>query len=176
MKINEFIEYMTKNTNRTMKEDQVMSLAKKALEVKKYLSIGAKKDLVDKIVNDCIYYYDGIYKIDGIEKYVYFTMYVINAYTNLELSEDVESDFDLLSESDILPIVVGAIGKEYDDVNIFLQLKCDDILMGNSVEAQFGKLCTYIIDSMDRLQKNIGTFADNFQKEDFVKMINMLKG
>lgn len=176
MTINTFIEYMKKNTNRTMKEDQFMSVAKKALEVKKYLGIGAKRDLVNKIIDDCVYYDNGIYKIDGIEKYVYFTMYVIDEYTSLELSEDVESDFDLLSESDLLPIVIGAIGKEYDDVNILLQLKCDDILVDNSIEAQCGKLCDYIIDSMDKLQENISMFADKIQKEDLLKLFNMIKG
>lgn len=176
MKIKDFIEYMTKNTNRTMKEDQVMSLAKKTLEVKKYLAIGKKRDLVNKIINDCVYYDNGIYKIDGIEKYVYFTMYIIDAYTNLELGEDIELDFDLLSESDILPVIVGAIGKEYDDVNILLQLKCDDILMDNSVEAQCGKLCNHIVESIDELKANIGTFTNDFNKEDWIKMLNMFKG
>ena len=183
MNINEFIEYMKKNTNRTMKEDQFMSVAKKALDVKKYIPIGEKKNLIDRIINQCIYYTDGVYKIDSIEKYVCFTMYIINAYTNLELSENIESDFDLLSESDLLPIVVGAIGKEYDDMNILLQLKCDDILVDNSVEAQCGKLCTYIVDSLDMLQDNIGTFADNLQikklfenKEDLIQILNTLKG
>ena len=185
MKINEFIEYMKKNTNRTMKEDQFMSIVKKALDVKKYIPIGEKKNLIDKIINQCIYYTDGVYKIDGIEKYVYFTMYVIESYTNLELSENIESDFDLLSESDLLPIVIGAIGKEYDDVNILLQLKCDDILVDNSVEAQCGKLCTYIIDSLDNLQDGLSKFTEGLQldklldgtgKENLTQLLNTLKG
>lgn len=185
MKINEFIEYMKKNTNRAMKDDQFMSIVKKVLDVKKYIPIGQKKDLVDKIINRCIYYTDGVYKIDGIEKYIYFTMYIIDAYTNLELSENIETDLDLLSESDLLPIVIGAIGKEYDDMNILLQLKCDDIMVDNSIEVQCGKLCTYIIDSLDNLQEGLGEFANGLQfdklldgknREDLIQLLNTLKG
>ncbi len=80
MKINEFIEYMQKNANRTMKEDQLLSTVKKILDIKKYIPIGKKKEIIDKIINQCIYYADGVYKIDGIEKYLYFTMY--NLYFN----------------------------------------------------------------------------------------------
>lgn len=183
MKINEFIEYMKKNTNKNMKDDQFMAIAKKVLEVKQYLNISAKRDLVNKIIEDCIYYDNGIYKFDGIQKYVYFTMYVIDTYTNLELSEDVEYDFDILSESGLLPIVIGSIGKEYDDINILLQLKSDDILMDNAIEAQFGKLCTNIIDILDNVQNKIGVFADNLQidkllknKENLVKIMNTPQG
>lgn len=185
MKINEFIEYMKKSTNRAMKDDQFMSIVKKVLDVKKYIPISEKKDLVDKIINQCIYYTDGIYKIDGIEKYLYFTMYIIDAYTNLELSDNIESDFDLLSEAELLPVVVSAIGQEYDDMNILLQLKCDDIMADNSIEVQCGKLCTYIIDSLDNLQDGLGKFAEGFQldklldgatKEDLVQLFNTLKG
>ena len=99
-------------------------------------------------------------------------MYVIDAYTTLELSENIENDFDVLSESDLLPMVIGVTGKEYDDVNILLQLKCDDILMANTVEAQFGKVCECVLDMLDTVNK----FADKVQLEDLVKMLGMLKG
>ena len=185
MKINEFIEYMKKNTNRTMKEDQFMAIVKKALGVKKYIPISQKKELIDQIIHQCVYYSDGIYKIDGIEKYLYFTMYVINAYTDIELSDNIESDFDLLSEAELLPVVVGAIGREYDDMNILLQLKCDDILVDNSIEVQCGKLCTYIIDSLDNLQDGLSKFTEGLQldkflngtgKENLTQLLNTLKG
>lgn len=185
MKINEFIEYMQKNANRTMKEDQLLSTVKKTLDIKKYIPIGKKKEIIDKIINQCIYYADGVYKIDGIEKYLYFTMYIIDAYTNLELSDNIEDDFDLISEAELLAVVVSAIGKEYDDMNILLQLKCDDIIMDNSIEVQCGKLCTYIIDSLDNLQDGLSEFAKGIQldklldgasKEDLVGLLNALKG
>ena len=117
MKIVEFVDYTKKNTNRVMKEDQVASLINKTLEPKSYISIKEKKDLVEKIVDKTIYYEDGIFKFDGIDRYMYFTMYTLEAYTNLELSEDVANDFDALSESKLLPAVICLIQKEFDDIS-----------------------------------------------------------
>ena len=103
-------------------------------------------------------------------------MYVIDAYTALELSENIEDDFDMLSEFDLLPIVVGAIGKEYDDINILLQIKCDDILMDNAIEAQFGKACEGVLDMLETMKNTVNALTDKVQIEDLVKMFGMLKG
>lgn len=140
MKIIEFIEYMQKNTTRTMRDDQIQQMVQRVLEVKTYLGIKEKRDLIDNVINECILYENGVYKFDGIAKYVYLTMYTIAAYTNLELSDDVEIDFDMLSEAKLLPIVVGVMQEEYNDVNILFQMQCDTVLAGNSVEALMGKL------------------------------------
>lgn len=152
MKVNEFIEYMGSNINRTMKNEQIVALAKKQLDVKKYISIKDKKELVDKIIDKCIYYTDGTFSIDGIDCYMYFTMYTIDAYTNLEI-DDVEMAFDALSESGLLPVVIGALGQEYQDVNTFLNMKRDEILDNNSVEKQIGRL-------FDDVLYKVGDFSD----------------
>lgn len=176
MKVNEFVEYMKKNTNRATREDQVLSMAQKQLEAKPYLSIKAKRDLIDKIIDACLLYDDGVYKFDGIAKYVYFTMYTIEAYTSLELNEDIEDDFDLLSESKLLPIVISTIQNEYDDVNILLQMQCDSLLENNSVEAQMGKFCDRAMDLMDNLEVGIKGFVDQMPIEnlDLTKIFNIL--
>lgn len=155
MKINEFIDYMKKNTNRTTREDQVASLINKAIEPKAYLGFREKRDLVDKIVNRTVYYENGIFKFDGIDRYMYFTMYTIEAYTNLELSDDVVADFDALSESKLLPAVICLIQKEFDDVNIFLQMRCEYIMEDNSIEAQVGKLLAVVSEKLDGLENGL---------------------
>lgn len=149
MKINEFIDYMKKNTNRTMKEDQVLSLVKRTVEVKQYIPLKEKKELVEKIISSCIYYDNGVYKINGIDKYMYFTMYTLAAYTNLEFGKDVEEEFDVLCESKLLPVLVCLIQQEYDDVNVFLQMQCDYVLEDNSIEAQVGKFLDNILEKVD---------------------------
>lgn len=168
MKTNEFIEYMKKNTNAATRGEQVVSLAKKTLEIKSYLGIKDKKNLVDKIINKTIYFDDGVFRFDGIEQYVHFTMLTIAAYTNLELSDDIEDDFDALSESKLLQVVVHLIQSEYDDVNLFLQMQCDHILENNSIEAQCGKFFSNILEKADRLEKNLSGFVNN---EDVAKML-----
>ena len=169
MKVQEFVDYMKKSTNRTMKEDQVASLINRTLEPKAYLSIKAKKELVNKIVNKTIYYEDGIFKFDGIDRYIYFTMYTIESYTNLELGEDVASDFDTLSESKLLPSVICLIQKEFDDVNVFLQMQCEYIMESNSIEAQIGKFLTNVLDKLDGVGNSLSKYLENVNVEELLQ-------
>jgi hypothetical protein len=160
---------MGKNTHRTMREDQVASLINRVLEPKGYIGIKEKRELVNKIVNQTIYYTDGVFKFDGIDRYMYFTMYTLEAYTNLELSEDVTSDFDILSESKLLPAIICLIQKEFDDVNVFLQMQCEYILDDNSIEAQIGKFLTNILDKIDNVEDVLSGFLKNINIDEFLK-------
>lgn len=161
MKVQEFVDYMKKNTNRMMREDQVASLINRILEPKGYIGIKEKRELVNKIVNQTIYYEDGVFKFNGIDRYMYFTMYTIDAYTNIELSEDIAFDFDMLSESKLLPAVICLIQKEFDDVNVFLQMQCEYVLDGNSVEAQVGKFLNNILEKLDDLGSGLSEYLKN---------------
>lgn len=176
MKVNEFVEYMKKNTNQATREDQVLSMVKKQLVAKSYMSIKEKRNLIDEIIDSCILYEDGIYKFDSISKYVYFTMYTIAAYTSLELSDDIEEDFDVLSESRLLPVVLSIIQNEYDDVNILLQMQCDSLLENNSIEAQFGKLTNGILDFLNNSEVSLKSFVDKIpiEKINLTKIFNAL--
>lgn len=169
MKVNEFVNYMKKNTNRTMKEDQVASLANRTLEPKVYLGFNEKRELVDKIISKSIYYVDGIYKFDAIDRYMYFTMYTLEAYTNLELSDDVVADFDSLSESKLLPVVICLIQQEFDDVNVYLQMQCEYVLADNSIEAQVGKFLTDILDKFDGVNDNLFKYISKIDINELMK-------
>ena len=169
MKVNEFVNYMKENTNRTMREDQVTAIVKKSLEPKVYLSVKDKKAIVEKIIDKCIYFQDGIFKFDGIDRYIYFTMYTIEAYTNLELDNDIEHDFDLISESKLLPIITCMIQQEFDDVNIFLQMQCDYIMAANSVEAQIGRFFDSILEKADMFGEGLSQLVSKVDLESLME-------
>ena len=180
MTIREFIDYMKKSTNRTTKEDQVASLMNRALEPKAYLGIKEKRLLIDKIVDKTIYYDNGIFKFDEIDRYMYFTMYTIEAYTNIELSNDVVADFDELSASKLLPAVICLIQQEFDDVNLFLQMQCGYILNGNSIEAQLGRFLNGILEKLDNVETGLSKYLKNINinellkhKDKIASMLNM---
>jgi hypothetical protein len=181
MKVQEFIDYMKKNTNTIMKEDQVLSLVQKVADVKQYIGIKEKKQLVDKIINECIYYDNNVYRINGLEKYIYFTMYTIEAYTNLELDADVENDFDLLSEAKLLPVLICAMQQEYDEVSIYLQMQCDFILENNSLEALVGEFFNDILDTIGTFENKLSKYVDNidmdklFNSELVGKLMNFIQ-
>ena len=127
MKINEFIDKMTQNKSKLLKAEQIQAFIKKELNIKEYLSIKDKKRLIDNIVNECILYEDGVFKFDDIDKYICFTMRTIAAYTDLELSDDIEGDYDALCESKLLNAVIETFTGEYENIKVLLQMKCDYI-------------------------------------------------
>lgn len=162
MKIKELVELTSNSRNKLLKEEQLQQLVAKTIESKKYLSIKEKRALIDNIVDTCILYEDGVYKFDEIDKYITFTMKTIAAYTNLELSADIEDDYDELCKSNLLNIVIETFSGEYENVNLLLRMKCDYILSGNTMEAQFGKFLTdvtnQVSDFSDFLSKKMEDF------------------
>lgn len=158
----ELITFMSNGKNKMLNTDQLQALLKKKLEVKEYLGIKAKKELVDTIVDECILYEDGVFKFNDIDKYICFTMKTLAAYTNLNLSSDLEEDYDLLCEAKLLDSIISTFKKEYDDVNILLQMKCDYVLNSNSLESQVGRFLDGILDKVDVLVSSLSNKVDNF--------------
>lgn len=184
MKVQEFIKMMSEPKNRLLKTDQLQELIKKQLEVKSYIGIKDKKELIESIVNECILYEDGAFKFDDIDKYICFTMRTLEAYTNIEIS-DMENDYDMLCESKTLELIIGTFKKEYDDVNILLQMKCDYYLSKNTLEAQVGKFLDGLSEKLDVIVDSLANKVDGldlnnlqFNIEDLGKLmqfINMQK-
>ena len=168
MKINAFIENMNQNKSKLLKSEQVQSFIKKELNVKEYLSIKDKKQLVDGIVNECILYEDGVFKFNDIDKYICFTMRTIAAYTNIELSDDIEDDYDALCESKLLNAVIESFNGEYENVKVLLQMKCDYILSGNTIEAQLGRFFDGVLEKVD----GVAGALSNFDVSKLTEMFN----
>lgn len=184
MKVNELVNLMKQNKSKLLKAEQVQAFLKKELNVKEYLSIKEKKELVQDIVNECILYEDGVFKFDNIDKYICFTMMTIAAYTDIELSDDIEDDYDMLCKSGLLTAVVNTFTEEYDSVNLILQMKCDYILSGNTMEAQFGKFLEGVSDKLDVLvnaisgkiaETDIGKLMGDINREDVSKLLSFVK-
>ena len=145
MKVKELVEFANSGKNKLLKADQLTEAVKKEINTKDYIGIKEKKTLVDNIINECIVYENGIPRFDYIEKYICFTMRVIEAYTNLELSDDIEDDYDELCRNELLNVVIFTFEGEYENIKSLLQMKCDYILNDNSIEMQVGGFLTKFI-------------------------------
>lgn len=181
MKIKELVELTSNSKNRMLKADQLLEVIKKAIEVKDYIGIKQKKELINDIINDCVLYEDGTYKFDDIEKYICFTMKTIEAYTNLELSDDIEEDYDALCGANILELVLNTFKKEYDDVSILLQMQCEYVLGQNTIEAQIGKFLNELLEKTDDLVNVLSDKVRDFDisklpisKEDLKKLMKFI--
>ena len=185
MKVNELLKFVEKNRTKMLKAEQLQELLKKTLEVKKYIGIKNKKQLIDDIVNACVIYENGVFKFNDIDKYIFFTMKTIETYTNLELSSDIEEDYDMLCRSGVLELIISTFKKEYDNVSVLLQMQCDYVLSGNSIEAQIGKFLISLSEKIDNITGVISEKINNFDtselplgEEDLgklMKFINMQK-
>ena len=181
MTVREFVDYMKKNTNKAIREDQVIALVKKTLEVKEYLGIKEKKQLVDNIVNECVLYEDGVFKFNEIDKYICFTMRTIAAYTNLVLSADIEEDYDMLCKTKMLNMILESFLGEYDSVKVLLQMECDYTLSSNVIEAQIGRFLTALLDKVDGVITILGDKINDLNlkdlpinAEDFKKLLKFI--
>ena len=182
MKIAELVVLMNNNKTKLLKPEQIQAFLKKELNVIEYMSVKDKKSLVEDIVNECILYEDGVFKFDDFEKYICFTMKTITAYTNLELSDAMENDYDLLCKEKLLNPVIDTFIGEYENVKLLLQMKCDYILSSNSIEAQFGRLFDGVLNKVSDLAETLKNSANNFDinklpisKEDLNKVLDFAK-
>ena len=162
MTIKELIKLMNDPKTKMLKADQQQEAIKKKLNVKNYISIKAKRDLVESIANECVLYDEGVFKFDEIEKYVFFTMKTIEAYTNLELSDDIEDDYDMLCEAGLLNAVINTFSGEYENIKILLQMRCDYILSNNNIESQVGKFLTSLLNNIDSISGALAGKIDSF--------------
>ena len=107
MKITEYVEKATAKGYMPAAVNQQDDKIKKDLEVKSYLGIKAKRKLIEDIVDETVIYENGLLKFNGVEQYVVYTMRCIEAYTNLELSDDLEEDYDALCSCGLLAKILN---------------------------------------------------------------------
>ena len=162
MTIKELIKLMNDPKTKMLKAEQQQEIIKKNLDVKSYIGIKEKRDLVESIVNECVFYDEGVFKFDEIEKYVYFTMKTIEAYTNINLSDDIDNDYDMLCQAGLLNSVINTFNGEYENVKVLLQMRCDYILSNNNIEFQVGKFLTGLLEKIDVVSGALTGKIDSF--------------
>ena len=156
MKIEEFVKIMEANKGKIYSKTNANAMSdfiKKTLEVKDYLPLQEKKDLISKIIDSSIIYENSMYKFDEIDKYVHLVMLSIAVYTNIELSDDIENDYDELCRSGLLTMIVDSFKDEYKSVMMLLDMQCNYILADNAIGAKIGAF-------IEGLSKNINSLAD----------------
>lgn len=189
MTVSEFIE---KRNN--IKADR---LKPKIELVTSYLSFTEKLELVKRVTDCSMFEIDekgkktGKVSINSIFMYLFFTLSIVDKYTNLDIKfNDVHNEYDLLKKNGLLDEIVcldlnnpGLIPiNEYSELKSYLDMETNDILqnnlsmqsfISNQVE-RFGTLIgitlepvidklTNAIENMDDKQiENIGKKFDKF--------------
>ena len=185
MKILEFIQVVNNNKAKLYNKADKNALSnfiKQTLNIKSYISIKEKKQLVEDIVSETIIYENGLLKFNGIDQYIVYAMKCIEAYTDLELSNDIEDDYDELSKTGLLEAITSTFSEEYKTVLTLLQMQCDYILMDNSISSKVGVFLTSVSSIIDKLANSLSNSVDNFDisklnidKKDIEKITEFLQ-
>lgn len=174
MKINEYVEKATTKGYMPAAVNQQDEKIKKDLEIKPYLGIKAKRQLIEDIVNETVIYENGLLKFNGVEQYVVYTMRCIEAYTNLELSDDLEEDYDFLCSCGLLSKILRIIDDEYQSVLSLLKMQCDYVLLDNSVTSKINVLLTSVADTINKVSDSIENNMKEIKQEDLQKVIDLI--
>ena len=137
MKVNEFVEKYT-----SIKIDKLKdSYIKDNLNVKKYVGIADKINLVERIVNATMFVFknDEItneIKSDTIGRFLLTTLSIIDVYTDIEIDYgNIMEEYDLLSKDNIINILIGENGvipqSEVSEINVLISMRVDDVIQNN---------------------------------------------
>lgn len=185
MKINEFVQKVSENKAKLYNKadkNALQNFIKQTLNIKSYISIKEKKQLVEDIISETVMYENGLLKFNGIDQYITYVMKCIEAYTNLELSDDIEDDYDELSKTGLLEPITSVFAEEYKAVLTLLQMQCDYILMDNSISSKVGVFLTSVSSTIDKLANSLSNSVENFDisklnidKKDIEKITEFLQ-
>lgn len=125
-----------------------------AINVKEYLPINEKREVIDLVVARCSEYEDGNVLLNGVELYIMFNIKFVEAYTDIEFTSSYYDNYDALTASGLLDIIINAALPEYNRMTEMLILQKEYVLAQNSLEAQVGRF-------LGDLSYQFGKFVDS---------------
>lgn len=180
--VNEFKNKRIMNTK--INEHAVSDYIKEALEIKSYLPFMEKRKIIEVVVEQNTKEVDGIKKNDSINQYLSFVISMLSAHTNIEFSEDPVADYDMLSESGLLPQIIAEFKESYDECDILLKMELASKLEDNNINVLVGKFLNDILNKLDdfgdMLKDKFGDIdvndflSNNFKEEDLAKLTSFL--
>ena len=130
-----------------------------------YIPIQTKHDIALRVLEKCSADNNGYFYVDDFEKKIYFSMFVFNAYTGVEISEDFETllkEYDMLCSNDILDTVEQLCWKDYNHVEEVLHYEEKKLMRQNSIEASFVQIANGINTSLTTLSDSLAGKVDGF--------------
>lgn len=125
-----------------------------AINVKEYLPINEKREVIDLVIAHCSEYEDGNVLLNGVELYIMFHIKFIEAYTDIEFTSNYYDDYDALTANGLLDMIINAALPEYNRMTEMLILQKEYVLAQNNLEAQVGRF-------LGDLSYQFGKFVDN---------------
>ena len=166
--------------NTKINEHAVSEHIKKTLEVKTYIPFMEKKSIAEMVVAQNTKEVNGVKKHDSISAYVSFVVAMLTSHTCLEFSENPVTDYDLLAESGLLPLIITEFKADYDDCEILLKMALASELEDNNIGMLVGKFLNGISFMLDFAKDKLASvnmsdvLGANFKEEDLAKLSSFL--
>ena len=141
------------------------------IEVLSYLPIEDKIDLIDIVLQNSLE--NGLYNELKID--MYFNLYLIYMYTNLEFTDEERADeyklYNELESNGIITSVIGAI-EEYDTLFHYLNVAKENRMKYNN---SFAGIFSMFVQDMPRNAEAMSEIVDNFDKEKYKEVIDFAR-
>ena len=137
-----------------------------AINVKEYLPINEKREVIDLVIAHCSEYEDGNVLLNGVELYIMFHIKFIEAYTDIEFTSNYYDDYDSLTANGLLDMIINAAMPEYNRMTEMLILQKEYVLAQNSLEAQVGRFLGDLSYQFGKFVDNIGDKISGLNLED----------
>jgi hypothetical protein len=161
----------------------VAEYIKKTLEVKTYIPFSTKKQIAEMIVEQNSSVENGIVYIDSVGQFIGFIMAMLAAHTNLQINtEDPISDYDALSESGLLEVIIAQFEKSYSESEVILKMVASDALAGNNLNAVVARFLDGILDKLDGVGDGLKSMIEGIDLKSILganfteKDLSQLKG
>lgn len=161
---------------------------RKELGIRSYVPFAEKREIAEMIVAKNIEEVDGIKKYDSIDGYISFITMSIMAHTNLELSDDIEAEYDLLAESGLLTHIIAEFQGSHEEIDLLRKMALEAELEDNNTNALVGRFLNKVSDALDDVVEIVKDRAESLDlgemfgvdinKEDiaqFMSVLNKLK-
>lgn len=137
-----------------------------AINVKEYLPINEKREVIDFVIAHCSEYEDGNVLLNGVELYIMFNIKFVEAYTDIEFISNYYEDYDALTANGLLDMIINAALPEYNRMTEMLILQKEYVLAQNSLEAQVGRFLGDLSYQFGKFVDNIGEKISGLNLED----------
>lgn len=162
--------------NTRVNEHAVSDYIKEKVEITEYIPFIEKRMIAEMIVAENTEVVNGFKKNDAINQYVSFVIAMIQAHTDIEISEHPIADYDLLAESGLLAPIIDMFKTDYTEADIVLKMALAAELEDNSINALVGKFLSGISNMLDGVKEKFDGFnikeilGANFNEEDLAKL------
>lgn len=158
--------------NLSIKQDTIIAHTNFGdIEVLSYLPIEDKIDLIEITLQNSLE--NGIY--NELKMEMYFNLYIIYMYTNLEFSEEDRADeiklYNELESNGIIVSVIGAVD-EYEELFHYLTIAKENNMKYKCSTA--GILNAFVQD-MPKNAEAMSKIVDNFDKEKYKEVIDFAR-